>query len=400
VKKWQLFLLLLLVSVGFLNAQSSDYLIGLKAYKDGLYDISKSSLEGFIKNGRNERDLIFAKYILANIYVKENNYKKALNIITELEKISDERIDENYLKTNKLYILTVSNCGEAEKYLVEHPENNLVNLFLSSKCELNNRVTNIIKKNNISNSNKLAAISKASKDIKTAASIFESLDLKRLDKNRLFELATYFYNNNYFDPFWKIYSYKNNDMLVNLALQRLWDIQSEEDFLDNFEYNVNKFKIAKLNYCRAIKIYKEKNETFNCAFIDSCFQVGSKNFIESKLSCLINKKDREGLSLFIEKNKDRLEYICPFSSYLIDVKFYNNKILYLFSKCRNKYTLAEKLVKKSLFKDIPHLINTPVGEKDYFYLAIAYKKLGKLNDYNKFKVYVKDIKLLKELDSF
>jgi hypothetical protein len=172
--------------------------------------------------------------------------------------------------------------------------------------------------------------------------------------------------------------------------------------LKAFQDNQKQYKIEKINYCRAIKIYDGENITYDCNLLDGCLK-GSKSLYSTKLTCYLNNKQVGELSTYIKSNsgnKVLLNTLCANGSYIISEKLYNKMILEKLSYCSKKIEYIKILLKMNNFNDIITILDNPANEEEFFYLAIVYKKLRNKNKYNEICKKIKNVELLKALNNY
>jgi hypothetical protein len=377
--------------------------VGLKAFDDGFYDVAKLSLEDFLKNAQNESEKNYARYLLYLIYKKENNPDKSKYYFNFIKDINDKRFDRKALKQDKIRMLLDEDCNKAEEMVLKNPDKIFLSMYAASKCPINDNLSAFYYQiKGIDTNVKLKVITKKKNNPEVAGKIFDTINLKKLKANQLEYFGEYFFINKNYDLFWKIYKYLKNDKMVNLALNRLWEIKDYKNYIRSYEYNKNDYKISSSNTCKAIKAYKILKKPFDCNLIDACFSNNkNKNFYISKLSCLIDKNDKNKIISFIESiSNDNFQYICEFAEYLVANDFYNVEILPKFSICKQSNEIADILIDKNKPDEIIKLYNNKSNDDANYYVCLAYimKK-----DFKTAKVYlekVKNKKLKKELSEY
>ena len=401
--KYFLFLVIFLfVSVNCF-ADKSDYFVGLKAYKDGFYDVAKISLEDFIKTADNGSDKVYSEYLLYIIYSKENNKEKAKYYFNLIKDIDDKRFDQKALKQDKIRMLLDEDCNKAASMILNKPDKVYLSMYAASKCPITDNLSVLYYKvKGLSVNVKLNVIAKIENKPETVAKIFNTLNLKKLNKRQLEYFGDYFYVHKNYDMFWKVYQNLKTDKFVNLALDRLWEIKDYKNYVRSYEYNKNSYKISSANICRAVKAYQTLKRNYDCNLIDYCFtDKKDKNFYVSKLGCIIDKNNKEDIINFLSSmNKNDISYICDFTEYLVANDFYNEKILPSFSGCKQSSKIADILINKDKADDIIKLFENSNNDNSNYYVCLAYimKK-----DYKTAKTYmekVKDEKLKKDLSEY
>jgi hypothetical protein len=385
-----LILIFILLFSNSVFSDTSDYIVGLNAYNDGFYDIAKISLEDYLKKAKEKSNVIYSKYLLYQIYLSENNLKKAETLFNDILKIKDKRFDYSIIRRDRVrFLIKNNNCEKAKKIVEQYPENLSALIFVNSKCRFGKNTYKAYLNKKINHQNKLKAIFKSNKNPKAVAALFNQINLKKLTNQEKKYLGAYFYKYKDFKNFWKVYnSYKDDDM-VNFALNRLWDIKDEKAFLRSFKYN-NKYKISPVNNCRALQIYTKKGENFACKLIDNCYKNKSKNYYKSMLACLIKKNNSEDIKNFLFSIKEQdFKYVCEYSEYLIANNFYDLQWIHRFSKCKQVDNIADILLDKKRPNDILKLFSGKSSDKAYFYISKAYEQK---NNKEKAKLYKNKIK--------
>ena len=393
----------ILVFISFsLKAEISDYLVGLKAYKDGFYDIAKDNLENYLSQGNDEKNKIFAHYVLANIYFEEKDYKNAIKHINEIENKKDERIKLEDIRKMKIYGLVNINCEEAKKYLAKYMDDEIFDIYFQSACKKDDEFINILCESECSPYIVLKVMYNLNNFKGNVEKLFSCLDLKNINDSDLKDLGLYFYKVGAFDYFWKIYDIYRDDILVNLALERLWFLNQFDAFLKTFQENREKYVIERVNYCRAIKVYNDRTIAYDCAILKGCLD-DSENLHNNIIACYLNKREISALNNYLKKHsseKSVQEAICSYGTYIISEKIYDKVTLNSLSKCVERIAYVKLLAEKGAFKDILYILNKPRNEEEYFYIALAYKKLGENIKFEEMKKKIKNVELLESLNNY
>jgi len=378
-------IVLIFVSVGY--TAPDDYLVGLSAFEDGLYDLAAEALEDFLASSNDTEKNSYAKYILYRCYLFEKNYDKSLKLIEEVEKADDKRFDKDLIKKDKVFLLTQTDCNKA---IAESKSNKvLASIVINSQCKPNEQFIKNIIALNLNANDMLTLFYKTIDNPETASQIFEKLSLKDLSDKDKDYLAKYFFKNNNYDNFWDIYKIYKNDDLVNLALSRLYEIENYKGFISSFNYNVKGHKISKRNYCRLIKSYEKLNKSYDCNILEKCVD-NKKELLNLKTACFIKNNDVQKFSDFLYTlNKNEINSICTDIGYSIGNEFYDEKVIDKFKICKNKVNTAKILFKKGKYKDVLRLLKPGKNDEEYILIAASYEKLGNMQ---KSKEYLDKIK--------
>jgi len=378
-------IVLIFVSVGY--AAPDDYLVGLSAFEDGLYDVAAEALEDFLASSKDTDKNSYAKYILYRCYLFEKNYDKSLKLIEEVEKADDKRFDKDVIKKDKVFLLTQTDCNKA----IAESKNNkvLVSIVINSQCKPNEQFVKNIIDLNLNANDMLTLFYKTTDNPETASRIFEKLSLKDLSDKDKDYLAKYFFKNNNYDNFWSIYKIYKNDDLVNLALSRLYEIENYEGVISSFNYNAKDYKISKTNYCRLIKSYEKINKSYDCSILEKCVD-NKKELLNLQTACFIKNNDVQKFSDFLYTlNENDINSICADIGYSIGNEFYDEKVIDKFKLCKNKVNTAKILFKKGKYKDVIRLLKPGETDEEYILIAASYEKLGNMQ---KSKEYLDKIK--------
>jgi hypothetical protein len=378
-------ILTIFVSIGY--AAPEDYLVGLNAFEDGLYDVAAETLEDFLASSQDKEKNSYAKYILYRCYLFEKNYEKSLKLIEEVEKTDDKRFDKNLIKKDKVFLLTYSDCNKA----VNESQNDveLASIVINSKCSpTEDFIKNVITLK-LNTNDMLTLFYKTADNPETASNIFHKLPLNEISDKDKDYLAKYFFKHNNYDNFWSIYkTYKNND-LVNLALSRLYEIENYEGFISSFDYNTKSYNISKTNYCRLIKSYEKLNKNYDCDLLTKC--VDNKNdLLKLQTACFIKNGNISKYTDFLYTlNEEEISLICNDISYSIINGFYDNDVINKFKLCKNRLDTAKALFKKGKYDDVIQLLRPGQTDDEYILIAASYEKLGNLE---KSKEYLDKVK--------
>ena len=397
-----LFCLLFLFVSFYSIADINDYLVGLKAYKDGFNDIAKENLENYLSHHNERKNEIFAHYILAHIYFDDKDYKKVIAHIDFIEGKKDERINLNEISNMKMYALVKTNCADAKKYLSEHLDDEIFSIYFQSECKKDDEFISILCNNKSTANIRLKVMYNLGNISGNVDNLINCLDLKDINNSDLKDLGIHFYKQKAFAYFWKIYEIYRDDLIVNLALERLWFHTNDNEFLKIFQDSYKKYKINRINFCRAFKIYNDKKLKYDCNILDGCLN-NEKDLYEAKVSCYLGNNQVGELNEYIKRHKGSrslLDALCSCGQYIISEKIYDLEILKNLSKCSNRAEYARMLLEKDNYDDIFVILENPIKEEDFFYIALAYKKIGNNIKFNEMKKNIKNVELLKTLNNY
>ncbi|BAI80854.1 conserved hypothetical protein [Deferribacter desulfuricans SSM1] len=397
-KKLILIIFLFLSSYLLYAGDVSDYLLGVSAFKDQLYDVAKISLEDFLKDAKDEKKINFAKYLLYQIYLSEDNYDKALELINELENVNDKKIDTKLLRYDKVKILAEKDCDLAKSYLIENFYDYTLKAYLSSNCKVDKDISKKSLRLKLDNKLRLALAIKLKDFPEEASKQFDKIDIRKLDNKNKKSFAILFYKNGNYDKFWKIYRYYKDSDMVNLALDRVWDIKKYDSFLKSFEINRKKYKISNINYCRAYKIQKENGLKVDCDLLDNCFVKHDEKYYESYLNCSLAIKDIDKFKkryLLWSKKSDKIKCMYAYDGYKLNLLRISD-----FKNCKNRYDIADKLLADEKAKEVLLLLSEDSSDQGLYFKVLAYLLLNDTASAEKAMKKIKDKEILNKLNEF
>ncbi len=403
IKYFSLIIFFILFYTLICFADKSDYLVGLKAYDDGFYDVAKISLEEFLTTAENNSEKTYAQYLLYLIYKREKNEEKTKYYFNLIKDVKDKRFDMRALKQDKIKMLLKEDCNKAAEMVLNKPDKIFLSMYAVSNCPITDNISSFYYNiKGINTAVKLKVISKIKNKPETVAKIFNTVNLKKLKKGQLEYFGEYFFLNRNFDMFWKVYQNSKTDKMVNLALNRLWEIKDYKNFIRSYEYNKNSYKILPSNTCRAVQAYNTLKKTYDCNLIDSCFTSNkNKDFYVSKLGCYIEKKDKEQIIKFVSSiDKNDIKYICEYTEYLVANNFYNEKILPLFSNCKQSSNVADILIDKNKPDEVIKLFINLNNDTANYYICMANIMKKDLITAEKYFKKIKNKKLKQELNEY
>jgi len=371
---------LLVCAAGVLTAYAheDDYIVGLSAFRDGLYEISAPTLESYLSGKKEKRKADYAHYLLYRMYLAEKKYKSSVKHLKELDGVKDRRFDDAQMVKDKMFLLINTDCGEAKAFLSAVSDESSINYFLDSKCELDKESAKAILANTKSSDTKLKVVSRFSDEPEMVGTIFDSLDVGKLNPDSKKYFALYFYKNNDMERFQKVSAIYEDEDIAGLELDRLWQSGDKDSFISGYEKYKEKYKLKGANACRAIDIYKNKGVQFDCNIINECMQKYSVDFVKVKGACLVKAGDKDMLTEFIDSLKPTIfPGMCSYGEYI----FYNEMYLGAghskFYQCDEKYKIADVLLKKGENQAVVNMFFKKDGDRDKYYTATALRNLGK-----------------------
>jgi len=362
----------------FSHAHEDDYIVGLSAFRDGLYDISAPSLETYLKGETESRKADYARYLLYRIYLESGDFKKSLNYLEKLDKAEDRRFDSASMKTDKMFLYTKTDCTAAAGYLSEVSDEISINHYLDSKCEPDGKDLELILENSLSDETKLKIVAKVSDNTELVTSVFDSLDLEKLGDNGKKYFALYFYKHGDTERFLKVRSVYEDSDVVDLEMDSLWKSDSKEDFIKSFEKNREKYSLKGVNACRAIDYYKNSGQKFDCSLVNDCFQKYSVEFVQVKGACLVKNGDPEMVTEFTDSLKSTIfPGMCGYGEYIFHNGLYTGRSHEKFYQCEERYKIADVLMNKKQYQEVVNIFFKKDKDMDRYYSASALRALGK-----------------------
>lgn len=372
-------LLILLLSIPFqLFAHEDDYIVGLSAFRDGLFDISAPSLETYLKGDTDRHKADYSHYLLYQMYLNSGDYKKSAEHLAAIEKVDDRRFDKDSLTKNRMLVYTRTDCAKAAAYLNDTDDETAVNYYLDSECKPDKTAAQTLLAKAKSDETKLKVVSKFSDDKEIVTAVFDSLDIAKADDGIKKYFALYFYKNGDPDRFAKVREVYEDADVVGIELDSLWQKGDKDAFLADFEKYKEKYKLTGANACRAIDVYKNSGRQFDCSLVNLCIQDYNIDFVKLKGACLVKNGDRDKLTEFIDSLKPTIfPGMCAYGEYIFHNGLYIGKSQDKFYQCDERYKIADVIMAKGDYQSVVNMFYKKNKDKDRYYTASALKKLGK-----------------------
>ncbi len=375
---------------------NEDYFVGLKAFEDGFYDVSRHSLLSFLSSNGNSKDAGYAIYILYQVYIAENDFKNAKETFDKLVNYNDKRFDTNKLEVDKMYITTKLSCEDAEKLLFTKKSNLWLNVYLNSSCGVNEHLIKYALNPEFSIDNLYLLIDKIKNNKDYMLLVYNNLQNNHKTKKILNYYGKYFASNNMINEFWKLYeTYKDSDM-VSIALNEIWNSKDYQKYINTFNNDIQKdFKLDNSVYCRMIESSNQLGLKFNCNIIDNCLDKKRQDFIQNKLACYMKNEDKSGISEVMKNvNIKDASNLCEYAKYLVGKNLYSSSFLEKFSLCKDKNVMYEALYNYKDYKGLISLIGKSNSQIDLAYLSIAYQLSGNVKKAKELIANITDLSLL------
>jgi len=402
-KRLIIFLLLFLIAaVDQVYARDHDYVTGLRAYRDGLYDVAKTSFLKLEKKKDVEKnDLIYAQYLLYRLYMSENKYMQASGYLDKIEDIKDKRFNVKQIKEDRLRLLSKLDCGKARKNLFSNPNSDSLNIYLDSKCDVDKEIVQLVADKGSGNPVRVKTAIRMKEDSDTVKLMFNSSDFSEMtDKHKKF-YAVLFYKLKEYEYFNKIYHQFSDGSLTALALNSLWESKKTGEFLKLFNTKRKKEDVGEANYCRALKYYGGLNKKFDCSIVDGCLRKKDASYGKFKSACLLKSGDVKSINiLFRDSGAKVLKGTCIYGDYIISTGLLEDKYLSKLLVCPDRYKYGEKLLVANRFVQLEALFKNANEDKEYYYLIASYSGQGKLKKAKDLYVKIKDEAVKKKASGF
>lgn len=371
---------------------NDDYFVGLKAFDDGLKDVSKSCLENYLTYDNKTNKAGFALYLLYQIYTENKDFSKAKETLNRASLFKDNRFDKSKMAKDRMLIETSLNCADAEKLLTAAPSDEYMEVYTESKCSINKPIIELAKKYKFSPDVIYLLLNKIKDNKELMLTAYKSLDNYRNEEKLNNFFGKYFYANNMRDEFYKLYEGYKDEELVSYVLNELWQKKDYKKYIESFNSSVKPdYKMDKAVYCRMIEASNKQTLNFDCELVDKCLGTASPDYNKTKLACFMRKEDKKNIELFINKlpEKETVK-LCEYGKYIIGKNLYSSSFVNKFANCPDKVSMYESLLKFKDYKSAIILADKGNTQIDIAYLAISYyfsnnkekyeETLKKLND--------------------
>lgn len=360
-------------------AHDDDYIVGLSAFRDGLYEIAAPSLETYLSGETEKRKSDYAHYLLYQIYFDAEKYEEASKHLKAAVSVKDRRFDELQLVRNGMIIFTKTDCAEAGDFISKINDEKAFNFYLDSECSPDKEAGMTILSKAGEDATRLKVVSKFADSPEVVSAAFDALDAAKLDDNAKKYFALYFYKNGDNDRFAKVREVYEDKDVVGIELDLLWQKGDRDGFIGGFEKYRAKYELVGANACRAIDVYKKSEKEFDCSLIDECMQERSVEYVQTKGACLVKKGDSASVTEFLDSLKPEVfSGICAYGEYIFYKDLYTGKSQSRFYGCESqRYKIADVLMSKGEYQSVVNIFYKKSEDMDRYYAAAALKKLGK-----------------------
>jgi tetratricopeptide (TPR) repeat protein len=366
-------------SLSTASAHEDDYLVGLNAFRDGLYEISLPSFEEYLKGETEQRKAEYAHYLLYRMYLADKKFDSSVKHLNAVFTVDDRRFDKAQMVTDKMLLLTKTDCAGAAEYLKDVTDEVSINFYLDSKCEVGKDTASLIIEKTALQETKLKVISRFSEDPAMVGSIFDSLDIAKLNDEGKKYFALYFYKSGDMERFSKVSAVYEDEDIAGLELDRLWKGGDKDAFIGKYETFKKKYTLTGANACRAVDVYKNKGVQFDCDIINECMQKYSVEFVQVKGACLVKNGNKEKVTEFIDSLKPSIfTGMCGYGEYVFYNDMYTGSAQSKFYQCEGeRYKIADILLSKGENQAVVNMFYNKEGDQNLYYAAVALRKLGK-----------------------
>jgi len=388
---------LLLITINA-HAHEDDYLMGLSAFRDGLYELSIPGFETYLAGETTEHKKNYSNYLLYRIYFSKKDYESAYKNIQAIEGVDDRRFDRKQTDADMMLLYGKYNCDKAANLLMKKPDSSLLDFYLDSECEPSAQAADVVLKVADSDNLKMKAVLKFSGDKEVVAKIFDSMDISKIsDKSKRY-FAFYFYKREDFDRFWKVSEVYEDGDIASLQLDRFWNVGDKESFINSFERIRGKYEPVKANSCRAISIYRANKQKFDCDIIDECLNSQTIKYATFKSACILKEENADKFTKFVDSLKgDAFAGVCAYSEYIFQKGAYKGKGEARFYVCDNRHKIGRILLSKKEFQKLVNIFFNKDNDMDRFYAAAGLAGLGKQKAAIDVGSKIKDANLRKKL---
>lgn len=374
---------------------NDDYIVGLKAYDDGLNDVAIKCLSNYLAHENKSKKAGFALYLLYQLNMAEGDYKTAQYNLTQLSNFNDNRFNKKKILKDQIFIETKLNCDGAKNLLLSSRRNEYLEVYARSSCAMDKDIISLLNKMDVSTEALYAVLEKVQKNKELVFATYDNLKPEKRTAKLMNFYGKYFYSNNMKAEFYNLYkSYKDSE-LTALVLEDVWKSKDYKNYINTFNKEVkNDYDMQNIVYCRMIEASNKEAFNFNCNLVDKCLGVEHRDYNKTKLACYMRKEDKEKISWFIGTmpTKDTLK-LCEYGKYIIGKRLYDVKFLHKFEGCSDKASMYESLLKFKDYNAVIKLGGSGSTQVDIAYMAIAYNKLGNTQQYNNYLAKLKDIDL-------
>lgn len=379
-------------------AGEDDYVLGINAFGDGLFSLSKMSLEQYVATGTDQQKKNYSAYLLYRIYLKEGKYSKSLEYFSAVGDIEDARFDKKQMQSDSMLLLAKTDCKRASELAFSNPDDMLLDVYLGTECPVDGAFVKLVLEKSKTDNTKLKAVTRVADKPELVKSIFGSMDLAKLSNTSKRYFALYFYQHKEYELFWKIRDNYEDADVVSLELDRYWTKGDKSVFIDRFEKYRGKYALGDANACRAIDFYGESGRNFDCNLVNECIKDYTVQFVKVKGACLAKKGDAKMLTEFSDSLGSKIfQGLCGYGEYIFSNGLYTGTKESKFSACDNKFLIADVMAQKKAYRSLVRMFDRPQDDTERYYTVIGLLGQGKKDEAKKTADKIKDSYLKSKL---
>ncbi|MCD8553127.1 hypothetical protein [Seleniivibrio sp.] len=397
-KNIRLILIIAFFCASMAHAGDDDYILGLNAFGDGLYSIAAPALETYLKGGQEVQKRNYAKYLLYKTYMKQGKTADAQKYLKEIADVDDSRFDKVQMSADNMSILTSTDCAKASAYAAGHPQDGVFDVYLDSKCTVDDNLFKAMLDGSKSESVKMKLVSKFTDKPEMVNKVFDSTPLSTLSASSKRYFGVFFYRQKDFVRFDKVKADYMDADLAGLELDRYWVKGDKQGYMDRFAALSAKYDITGAPVCRAIELYNEAGRDFDCNLVNKCITEYTVEFVKVKGACLAGKKDPKAMTAFADSLGTKIfSGLCGYGEYIFANSLYTGEKESKFAACDNKFHIADVMAQKRNYKGLVNMFKGGSDDMDRYYTAIGYAGLGKKKEASETAAKIKDAYLRSKL---
>lgn len=379
-------------------AGEDDYILGINAFNDGLFSLSRMSLERYAATGADKAKKDYSSYLLYKIYMKEGSYSKALEHYSAVSAVDDSRFDKRQMQADGMLILAKTDCKKAQEMAFSNPDDMLLDVYLGTECPVDSSFVKLVLEKSKTDNTKLKAVTRVSDKPDMVKTIFSGMDAAKLSDTSKRYFALYFYQHREFELFWKIRDVYEDADVINLELDRYWTKGDKVVFADRYERYREKYSLGSTNACRAIDFYSEADKNFDCGIVNECLREYNLEFVKVKGACLAKRGDAKRLTEFADSLGNKIfPGLCGYGEYIFANGLYIGGRTGRFALCDNKFLIADVMVQKKAYTHLAEMFARPQDDTERYYAVIGLLGTGKKDEAKKTADKIRDSYLKSKL---
>ncbi len=371
-----------------------DYFVGLKAYEDGLTDVTKIAFEVFLSKNRQGDEADFARYILYQIYQAEGNIESAKDTLLKIQDSKNYRFNTEKLMSDKMSLLLKTDCELAKKFLIDDMNAGLL-LYTKSECVVDKPLTEAVAQRSYDPRELLFFINKIKDTQEHVLIVYDNLSDTEKSEEVLNYYSKYFYINKMKDAFFKLYNEYKTAESLELALNMSWDAGNYKEYITVFDRDIKvDFKLSKATYCRMIEASSRISAKYECDLIEKCLTKKNDTLVKTVIACLIKNGDKDKFAIFIDKlDSKNMREVCKYTGNFIEKDLFTTSSAKRFNTCEDKLSIYKHFVDKKDYNLIMSLAGKGIDQMDFAFMAYVYAQQNNMAEYENYLKRVEDINL-------